>query len=59
MIKLVPKAALPIFARTWGGLLEDAVRTGSLEAWTEALMFPKCALLAPPPWRSALPHQRW
>ena len=47
-LRLIPKSALPLFARVWGGLLSKATASGSQSHWYSALAFPRCVLVSPP-----------
>src|ERR1700759_3842964 len=42
-----PSSSSPLFARTWGTLLHEALVQGTAAAWFEYASFPKCILLAP------------
>src|SRR5690349_2710351 len=37
----------PLFARTWCGLLHDALVAQSVGSWFDFFVFPKCVLLTP------------
>ena len=47
LVKRVPKKVLPLFAKTWGDLLSDAVFSGSVSAWWGFFAFPRLVLLTP------------
>jgi hypothetical protein len=47
IVRKVPKLVLSQFAKTWGGLLEVALKERSVKAWRQFLVFPKVILLAP------------
>jgi hypothetical protein len=45
-MRLIPRRALGLFARTWGGLLRKAVVTAAKEDWFSAFAFPRCVLVS-------------
>jgi len=47
MLKVVPKPAASMFARTWAGLLQEATSSKLEARWADFFMFPKVVLLAP------------
>ena len=45
VIKRIPKRVLPLFAKAWADLLDDAVHTGLASAWWCFFAFPRFVLL--------------
>lgn len=46
-MKQIPKRVAPLFAKTWGGLLHEALQLQDPESWFDFFSFPKCTLWAP------------
>ena len=47
LLKVIPKREAGWFARTWSGLLLDALDKRDVGSWFDFFRFPKCILLAP------------